>query len=65
MNEKNISDSADDFIRLSDRLDRLPPYMFGTINALKLRMRREQIDVIDMAMGNPSDPTPQPIIDKL
>jgi len=65
MNEKNLSDSADDFIQLSDRLDRLPPYMFGTINALKLRMRREQIDVIDMAMGNPSDPTPQPIIDKL
>src|SRR4030095_16994095 len=25
----------------------------------------EGIDVIDMAMGNPTDPTPQPIVDKL
>jgi alanine-synthesizing transaminase len=54
-----------DFIRLSDRMSRLPPYLFGSINALKARKRREGVDIIDMAMGNPTDATPQPIVDKL
>ncbi len=43
----------------------LPPYLFGSINKLKDRKRREGVDIIDMAMGNPTDPTPQPIVDKL
>lgn len=63
--DSSSGDSSDDFIRLSQRVERLPPYMFGSINALKLQMRRNQVDVIDMAMGNPTDATPQPIIDKL
>jgi alanine-synthesizing transaminase len=54
-----------EFVRLSDRMSRLPPYIFGTINRIKLKKRQEGIDVIDMAMGNPTDPTPQPIVDKL
>ena len=56
---------SEDFIQLSSRLDRLPPYLFGGINALKLDLRRRQIDVIDMAMGNPTDPTPDIIVEKL
>ena len=47
------------------RLDRLPPYMFGRLNEMKLRMRRQGADVIDLAMGNPDRPTPQHIVDKL
>jgi alanine-synthesizing transaminase len=31
----------------------------------KLRKRQEGVDVIDLGMGNPSDPTPKPIVDKL
>ena len=54
-----------DFIDLSQRMSRLPPYMFGSINALMASKRRAGIDVIDMAMGNPTDATPQPIVDKL
>ncbi len=46
-------------------MGRLPPYLFGQINALKDRKRRQGVDIIDMAMGNPTDPTPQPIVDKL
>ena len=60
-----MAEEQEDFIRLSERMGRLPPYLFGRINALKDRMRREGADVIDMAMGNPTDPTPQPIVDKL
>lgn len=47
------------------RMHRLPPYLFGRINALKTALRRKGVDVIDLGMGNPSDPTPQPIVDKL
>ncbi|MBD3318171.1 MAG: aminotransferase class I/II-fold pyridoxal phosphate-dependent enzyme [Chitinivibrionales bacterium] len=46
-------------------MHRLPPYLFGRINALKLKLRREGNDVIDLGMGNPNDPTPKVVVDKL
>lgn len=49
----------------SARMDRLPPYLFGKINALKMKLRREGKDVIDLGMGNPNDPTPSIIVEKL
>jgi alanine-synthesizing transaminase len=52
-------------IEPAERIKRLPPYLFGKLNALKLAKRQQQIDIIDLGMGNPSDPTPQVIIDKL
>ena len=47
------------------RIKRLPPYLFGKLNALKLQKRQGGIDIIDLGMGNPSDPTPEFIVDKL
>ena len=55
----------DSFIRLADRMSRLPPYLFGQINRVKDRKRREGLDIIDMAMGNPTDATPEAIVSKL
>jgi alanine-synthesizing transaminase len=55
----------EDSIKLSDRMGRLPPYLFGSINRLKDQKRRQGIDIIDMAMGNPTDATPEPIVEKL
>ncbi len=49
----------------SKRLNRLPPYMFGKLKQLTYERRQQGIDVIDLGMGNPNQPTPQPIIDKL
>ncbi len=49
----------------SARMHRLPPYLFGSINALKMKLRREGRDVIDLGMGNPNDPTPPVIVEKL
>jgi len=49
----------------SERLRRLPPYLFGRINALKHAKRQQGIDIIDLGMGNPTDPPPQLVIDKL
>jgi len=52
-------------IEPSQRITRLPPYMFGRLNALKLAKRQQGADIIDLGMGNPSDPIPQIVIDKL
>jgi alanine-synthesizing transaminase len=49
----------------SARMYRLPPYLFGRLNALKMELRRKDVDIIDLGMGNPNDPTPKPIIEKL
>ena len=52
-------------IEPAQRIKRLPPYMFGRLNALKLAKRQAGADIIDLGMGNPSDPAPQIVIDKL
>ena len=47
------------------RTDRLPPYIFGEINKLKAKLRKDGKDIIDFGMGNPDMPTPKHIRDKL
>jgi alanine-synthesizing transaminase len=47
------------------RLDRLPPYVFATVNEIKMQARRAGEDIIDLGMGNPDLPTPDHIVDKM
>ncbi len=47
------------------RLDRLPPYVFATVNKIKMDARHAGEDIIDLGMGNPDIGTPQHIVDKL
>ncbi len=47
------------------RIERLPPYVFGTTAELKLAARRRGEDIIDMSMGNPDGETPAHIVSKL
>lgn len=47
------------------RIKRLPPYVFAEVNALKARARAAGRDVIDLGMGNPDQPTPPHIVEKL
>jgi alanine-synthesizing transaminase len=42
------------------RIDALPPYVFATIDSLKIEARRAGDDVIDLGFGNP-DLTPPPV----
>jgi alanine-synthesizing transaminase len=44
---------------------RLPPYIFGIVNQLKMEARRRGEDIIDLGMGNPDLPTPKHIVHKL
>ncbi len=48
-----------------DRIERLPPYVFNTVGDLKMAARRRGEDIVDFGMGNPDQPTPQHIVDKL
>jgi len=48
-----------------NRINRLPPYVLGTVVALMSEARRKGEDIIDLGMGNPDIPTPKPIVDKL
>ena len=52
-------------IDVSSRIQRLPPYLFGRINKMKYDKRVAGIDIIDLGMGNPTDPTPECVVDKL
>ncbi len=52
-------------IEPATRLKRLPPYMFGELNRLKLEKRQQGIDIIDFGMGNPDQPSVQVAVDKL
>ena len=47
------------------RIERLPPYVFNIVNELKAAARARGEDIIDFGMGNPDQPTPQHIVDKL
>ena len=47
------------------RINRLPPYVFAIINDLKQDARARGEDIIDFGMGNPDQPTPPHIVDKL
>jgi alanine-synthesizing transaminase len=55
----------DQQLEVASRVSALPPYLFGKINELKYRKRRDGIDVIDLGMGNPTDPPEPWVIDKL
>ena len=47
------------------RIERLPPYLFAEVNAMKARARAAGEDIIDFGMGNPDMPTPPHIVEKL
>ena len=47
------------------RINKLPPYVFDEIQTLKMLARRRGEDIIDFGMGNPDQPTPSVIVEKL
>ncbi len=52
-------------IQPATRIERLPPYILGQLKQLIYERRKAGADVIDMNMGNPSDPAPDAVIDKI
>ncbi|MCL0072579.1 aminotransferase class I/II-fold pyridoxal phosphate-dependent enzyme [Thermodesulfovibrionales bacterium] len=48
-----------------NRIERLPPYVFAIVNALKMEYRKKGMDIIDLGMGNPDMTAPKHTIEKL
>ncbi len=51
--------------KLSKKIQSLPPYLFLEIDKAKRRARAEGRDIIDLGIGDPDQPTPAHIIEKL
>src|SRR3990167_4477384 len=51
--------------KLSDRLNKLPPYLFVEIDKAKRKARAQGRDIIDLGIGDPDQPTPKHIIEAL
>lgn len=49
----------------AQRLKNLPPYVFAELDELKAIERAKGVDLIDLGMGNPDQPTPQPIVETM
>ena len=47
------------------RMKRLPPYVIAEVNGMRHAARKAGQDIIDLGMGNPDQPPPQHVIDKL
>jgi len=47
------------------RIKRLPPYLFATLDKMKLEARRTGEDIIDFGMGNPDHASPPHVVEKL
>ena len=47
------------------RIERLPTYVFAITNELKAKARSKGEDIIDFGMGNPDQPTPPHIVEKM
>jgi len=52
-------------MQTADRLKKIPPYLFMTLRNKINDAKKRGVDVISLAIGDPVDPTPQPIIDAL
>ncbi len=45
------------------RLEKLPPYLFSTIDAAKEKARAAGVQVVDLGVGDPDRPTPQALVE--
>lgn len=52
-------------MQAAERLGSIPPYLFMELRKKINKARAEGVDVISLAIGDPVEPTPAPIIDEL
>lgn len=50
---------------ISKRLDLIPPYLFAKLDQKKAEAKAKGVDVINMGIGDPDQPTLEPIIDEM
>jgi LL-diaminopimelate aminotransferase len=52
-------------VRHSERLERIPPYLFAELERKIAAKRQQGVDVISLGIGDPDTPTPDPVVEAL
>ncbi|MDI3547596.1 MAG: LL-diaminopimelate aminotransferase [Halanaerobiales bacterium] len=52
-------------MRSADRIKNLPPYLFAEIDKMIARAKKEGVDVISFGIGDPDQPTPDNIVNRM
>ncbi len=52
-------------MQIAERLGKIPPYLFMELRKKINKAKADGIDVISLAIGDPVEPTPEPIIEEL
>ncbi|MCS7143651.1 MAG: LL-diaminopimelate aminotransferase [Archaeoglobaceae archaeon] len=66
MRKEDIARDFPNFMfKLSDRMQKIPPYLFAEIDAMKRRKIAEGVKVIDLGIGDPDLPTPKHIVEAM
>lgn len=50
---------------LSERMTKIPPYLFAEIDAMKRKKLQEGMEVIDFGVGDPDLPTPRHVVEAM
>jgi len=50
-------------LKVTERLNLLPPYLFAEIDRVKRELRSQGKELIDLGVGDPDQPTPPPIVE--
>lgn len=51
--------------KMAERLEKIPPYLFAEIDAMKKKKMQEGVEVIDFGVGDPDLPTPEHVVEAL
>lgn len=52
-------------MKISERIKKIPPYLFAQIDIKKAQAREKGIDIVDLGIGDPDLPTPSFIVDAM
>ena len=52
-------------MKVSERLEKIPPYLFAEIDKKIAQARAKGIDIISLGIGDPDTPTLQPVVDEM
>jgi LL-diaminopimelate aminotransferase len=52
-------------MQLTERVKKIPPYLFATIDKKKAEARAKGMDIVDLGIGDPDLPTPDFIVDAM
>src|SRR3954452_12296643 len=65
MPEPSRTNSWRHFVKTSERLDRLPPYLFAELERKISEKQAQGVDVISLGIGDPDTPSPGEVVGAL